>query len=200
MPGVWSTAVGYCNGRTAKPTYNQVCSGRTGHAEVVQVVYDPAVCAFADLLRTFWESHDPTQGDGQGNDRGSQYRSGIYCHDPIQRRLAEASRDGYQSMLDRRITTEILGSGTPDDPPPVFFFAEEYHQQYLARPGSRPYCSAQPTGHKLDPWGVWMPKDLTQEYSPKLPAAFWAKHSSRKGCSVVRASDEQVTLASLGAS
>lgn len=161
LPGVISTAVGYAGGAGESPSYEQVCSGRTGHAEVVRVVWDPAVIGFADLLKLFWECHDPTQGDRQGNDRGSQYRSTIYVNDPELLRQAEASRDHYQQQLTAAgfgpITTEIRAE-VP------FYAAEPYHQQYLARPGSRPYCSAMPTqvpftGHDgaqflLDP-AVW---------------------------------------------
>ena len=134
--GVYSTAVGYASGYTPNPTYEEVCSGRTGHNEVVQVVFDPARVSYPALLRLFWESHDPTQGMRQGNDRGTQYRSGIYCHSPLQQEQAEASRTAYQQVLRERgygtITTEIL-------PAPEFYYAEDYHQQYLAKnPGG--YC------------------------------------------------------------
>jgi peptide-methionine (S)-S-oxide reductase len=142
LPGVVSTAVGYAGGHLERPSYQQVCSGRTGHTEVVRVVWDTALIGFSDLLKLFWECHDPTQGDRQGNDRGSQYRSAIYVNDPSLLAQAEASRGAYQRLLDQAgygaITTEIR-SGVP------FWQAETYHQQYLARPGSRPYCSAQPT-------------------------------------------------------
>jgi len=135
-PGVFSTAVGYAAGVTPNPDYEEVCSGLTGHAEVVRVVFDPARVNYATLLRIFWESHDPTQGMRQGNDVGTQYRSGIYVYTPEQRRLAEASRDAYQGVLAKagygRITTEIVDA-------PEFHDAEEYHQQYLAKnPGG--YC------------------------------------------------------------
>ena len=147
LPGVVSTAVGYAGGSGAFPSYEQVCSGRTGHAEVVRVVWDGAALGFADLLKLFWECHDPTQGDRQGNDRGSQYRSTIYVNDPPLLAEAEASRQRYQELLSAAgygpITTEIRA-----DVP--FYAAEPYHQQYLARPGSRPYCSAQPSGVALD--------------------------------------------------
>jgi peptide-methionine (S)-S-oxide reductase len=146
LPGVVTTAVGYAGGRLDQPSYEQVCSGRTGHAEVVRVVWDTAAIGFADLLRLFWECHDPTQGDRQGNDRGSQYRSLIAVADPQRLSMAEASRDRYQELLRAAgygpITTEIQ-SGLR------FWPAEAYHQQYLARPGSRPYCSAQPSGERL---------------------------------------------------
>jgi len=128
--GVYTTAVGYAGGTTADPDYRQVCSGRTGHAEVVLVVYDPAAISYQALLRVFWESHDPTQGMRQGNDIGTQYRSVIYCSDATQRSAAEASRSEYGEALRAagrgRITTEI------GDAPP-FYYAEDYHQQYLAK-------------------------------------------------------------------
>lgn len=146
LPGVLTTAVGYAGGELSQPSYDQVCSGRTGHAEVVRVVWDQRSVDFSDLLKLFWECHDPTQGDRQGNDRGSQYRSAIYVNDPSLLAQAEASRQAYQVLLDSAghgtITTEIAMDKT-------FFYAESYHQQYLAKPGSRPYCSAQPTGLRL---------------------------------------------------
>jgi peptide-methionine (S)-S-oxide reductase len=147
LPGVVTTAVGYAGGPAAHPTYQQVCSGSTGHAEVVRVVWDTHAVHFSDLLKLFWECHDPTQGDRQGNDRGSQYRSCVFVEDPQLLKLALASREHYQAQLGRAgygaITTEIR-SGVS------FYPAEEYHQQYLAKPGSRPYCSAQPSGVALE--------------------------------------------------
>lgn len=142
LPGVLMTAVGYSAGQTPNATYHEVCSGRTGHNEVVLVTYDPAVISFETLLRTFWEGHDPTQGMGQGNDRGTQYRSGIYATTPGQAEAAEAAKLAYQTRLGDAgfgpITTEIL-------PADEFFYAEEYHQQYLARnPGG--YCGIGGTG------------------------------------------------------
>jgi len=142
LPGVHSTAVGYAAGYTRNPTYREVCSGMTGHNEVVRVVFDPRHIAYEDLLRVFWESHDPTQGMRQGNDVGTQYRSGIYYYDEAQRRAATVSRAAYQAALDDAgygsITTEIL-------PAPEFYFAEDYHQQYLAKnPGG--YCGLGGTG------------------------------------------------------
>jgi len=141
-PGVWTTAVGYAGGYTPNPTYEEVCSGRTGHAEVVRVIFDPKQVAWAELLRIFWESHDPTQGMRQGNDVGTQYRSAIYVTSEAQRRAAEASRDAYQRALASAghgtITTEIREA-------PVFYYAEDYHQQYLAKnPGG--YCGLGGTG------------------------------------------------------
>jgi peptide-methionine (S)-S-oxide reductase len=140
--GVYSTAVGYAGGHTRNPTYHEVCSGMTGHAEVVLVVFDPAVVRYSDLLQVFWENHDPTQGMRQGNDVGTQYRSGIYSYDDAQRRAAEASRDAYQKQLTAAgygaITTEIQTA-------PEFYYAEDYHQQYLAKnPGG--YCGLGGTG------------------------------------------------------
>ena len=142
LPGVWVTAVGYAGGSTPNATYEEVCSGRTGHNEVVLVVYDPKKMSYDKLLQTFWEGHDPTQGMRQGNDVGTQYRSGIYVFSPEQRAAAETSRDAYQQRLTAagrgRITTEIV------DAPP-FYYAEDYHQQYLAKnPGG--YCGIGGTG------------------------------------------------------
>ena len=130
VPGVHVTAVGYVNGITPNPTYEEVCSGRTGHTEAVLVVYDPRVVTYEDLLKVFWEGHDPTQGMRQGNDIGTQYRSGIYCYDAEQRVAAEASAAAYGQRLQaagyKAITTEIIDV-------PEFFYAEDYHQQYLAK-------------------------------------------------------------------
>lgn len=141
-PGVISTMVGYAAGYTPNPTYREVCSGKTGHNEVVRVVFDPAKVAYEQLLKVFWENHDPTQGMRQGNDVGTQYRSGIYVYGEAQRRAAEASRDAYQRrLLDAafgEITTEIV-------PAPAFYYAEDYHQQYLHKnPGG--YCGLGGTG------------------------------------------------------
>ena len=140
--GVWSTAVGYAGGFTPNATYEEVCSGRTGHAEVVLVVFDPAKVSYMQLLKVFWENHDPTQGMRQGNDHGTQYRSAIYLTDESQRAAAEESRDVFQAQLAGKgygpITTEIETAGT-------FFYAEPYHQQYLSKnPGG--YCGLGGTG------------------------------------------------------
>lgn len=140
--GVYSTAVGYAGGFTPNPTYEEVCSGLTGHAEVVLVVYDPAVITYERLLKIFWESHDPTQGMRQGNDVGTQYRSAIHVHDAAQRAAALASREAYQQALTAAghgpITTEITDASP-------FYYAEDYHQQYLAKnPGG--YCGLGGTG------------------------------------------------------
>ena len=142
LKGVYSTAVGYAAGHTPNPTYREVCTGMTGHNEAVLVVFDPNLIRYEDLLQTFWENHDPTQGMRQGNDAGTQYRSGIYYCDDAQRRAAEASRDAYQPRLTAagygRITTEIL-------PAPEFYYAEDYHQQYLAK-NPDGYCGLGGTG------------------------------------------------------
>nr|WP_310411517.1 peptide-methionine (S)-S-oxide reductase MsrA [Chamaesiphon sp. OTE_8_metabat_110] len=147
--GVYITAVGYAAGSTPNPTYQEVCSGMTGHNEVVLVVFDPAQISYQDLLKAFWENHNPTQGMRQGNDAGTQYRSGIYCYSDEQLQLAQASKLAYQAALDaaghKEITTEIL-------PAPEFYYAEVYHQQYLAKnPGG--YCG-------LGGTNVCMPENL----------------------------------------
>lgn len=142
LPDIFSTAVGYSGGFTPNPTYDEVCTGRTGHNEVVRVVFDPEKVHYNDLLKVFWESHDPTQGMRQGNDVGTQYRSGIYYRSDEQRALAEASRDAYQAELARQgkgaITTEIAALQP-------FYFAEDYHQQYLAKV-PHGYCGLGGTG------------------------------------------------------
>lgn len=175
LKGVISTSVGYTAGTLKNPTYEAVCSGATGHSECVQVLYDPELLAFSDLLRGFWESHDPTQGDGQGNDRGSQYRSGIYFTTDEQKSLAESSKKAYEEVLGRPITTEILPLGE-------YYMAEGYHQQYLARPENRQYCSAQPLGISLPSADTWIPTDLIPKYLPKLPESFWDAHAPKPGC------------------
>jgi len=142
LPGVISTSVGYAGGFTPNPTYEEVCSGGTGHTEVVQVVFDPKRVSYDELLRVFWENHDPTQGMRQGNDAGTQYRSAVYAYGPDQLARANASRDAYQKELTRaghdRITTEIVEA-------PTFYFAEDYHQQYLAK-NPNGYCGLGGTG------------------------------------------------------
>jgi len=142
LDGVYTTAVGYAAGITPNPNYREVCSGMTGHNEVVLVVYDPAKISLEKLLKTFWESHDPTQGMAQGNDKGTQYRSGIYVFDQQQLAAAESSRDLYQQELSQAgfgsITTEILQA-------PAFYYAEDYHQQYLAK-NPNGYCGLGGTG------------------------------------------------------
>ena len=141
-PGVYTTAVGYAGGFTPNPTYEEVCSGSTGHAEVVLVVFDPTVTSFEEMLRLFWENHDPTQGMRQGNDVGTQYRSAVYYESPLQQAAAERTRETYAPLLRERgygeVTTEIAPAGP-------FYYAEDYHQQYLAKnPGG--YCGLGGTG------------------------------------------------------
>ena len=142
LPGVYTTAVGYAAGYTPNPTYEEVCSGRTGHTEAVFVVFDPTQVSYEDLLRTFWESHDPTQGMRQGNDVGTQYRSGIYVYSDAQRDAAKKSLDMFQARLAEKgygeITTEVLDA-------PEFYYAEDYHQQYLAK-NPNGYCGLGGTG------------------------------------------------------
>jgi len=142
LPGVWVTSAGYAGGFTPNPTYEEVCSGRTGHAEVVQVVFDPTVITYEDLLKAFWENHDPTQGMRQGNDLGTQYRSAIYTLNETQQAQAEASRDAYQAALAQAgrgtITTQIEPAGP-------YYFAEDYHQGYLAK-NPAGYCGIGGTG------------------------------------------------------
>jgi peptide-methionine (S)-S-oxide reductase len=182
LPGVISTAVGYAGGFTPNPTYEEVCSGRTGHTEVVRVVWDVNAIDFSDLLKLFWECHDPTQGMAQGNDTGTQYRSALYVNDPALLTIAEASRDRYQELLQANgrgaITTEIA-TGQP------FFFAEAYHQQYLARPGSRPYCSARPSGVLLDAFSG-------SNY--KLPVTLWSHYDWSIDHCVLRGDNTPIAL------
>ncbi len=145
VPGVWVTAVGYQGGTTPNPTYQESCTGKTGHAEVVRVVYDPKVVSYEQLLRTFWEDHDPTQGYRQGNDVGTEYRSAIFTHSPAQLATATASRDMFAAELKKAgfgdVTTEIREA-------PAFYFAEDYHQQYLAK-NPNGYCPNHRTGVAL---------------------------------------------------
>mmetsp|Transcript_39576 Transcript_39576/g.100496 ORF Transcript_39576/g.100496 Transcript_39576/m.100496 type:complete len:279 (-) Transcript_39576:274-1110(-) len=147
--GIFSSQVGYVGGEINNPSYSDVSTGMSGHNEVVRIVYDPKVITYGDLLKVFWERHDPTTMNQQGGDRGTQYRSGIYYYTEAQKQLAEATRDKYQAELEttkaadgRKISTEIV-------PAPTFFYAEGYHQQYDAKPGSRRYCGLSPTGAKL---------------------------------------------------
>ena len=160
LPGVWTTAVGYEGGSTPNPTYRETTTGRTGHAETVRVVFDPAVVSYEMLLKVFWENHDPTQGMRQGNDMGTQYRSAIFVHDEAQRAAAEASKAMFQEMLTKAgygtITTEIVGP-----PAPEFYFAEDYHQQYLDKVPNG-YCPNHSTGIRL-PEG-WMADVKPLEY------------------------------------
>lgn len=153
-PGVVSTSVGYAGGFTPNPTYEEVCSGRTGHAEVVRVVFDPKKVSYEELLRVFWESHDPTQGMRQGNDAGTQYRSAIYAYSEEQKKKAEASRDAYRKALNAAghgaITTEVRDA-------PDFYYAEDYHQQYLEK-NPNGYCGLSGTGVSC-PVGLTVPKN-----------------------------------------
>jgi len=182
LPGVVTTAVGYAGGEGTAPTYDQVCSGRTGHAEVVRVVWNRERIDFSDLLKLFWECHDPTQGNRQGNDRGSQYRSAIFVNDPELLKLAHSSREAYAALLATAdhgaITTEIGAERT-------FHFAEAYHQQYLARPGSRPYCSAQPSGVPLGPF---------TGASYRLPEAVWQAYDWSVAHCVLRGENTPIAL------
>lgn len=195
--GIFSTAVGYAAGYSPNPTYEEACSGQSGHTEAVQVVFDPSKISLADILRWFWESHDPTQGMGQGNDRGTQYRSGLYYFDDAQRELYEASKEAYQTALSARgkgrgrtITTEI--SAAADFPnSQVFYYAEDYHQQYLAKPGARPYCSAQPQEVSLPPFEEWAPPNLQEMFRPMLPEEFWSKHAPKPHC-VIRSPNQPI--------
>ena len=176
VPGVHSTSTGYIAGGVEHPTYEEVCTGRSGHAECVRVAYDPGVISFADLLAMHWTCHDPTQGNRQGNDCGTQYRSGIYCSTESQLKTARASAETYGRALrdagkTSAITTEIKGPGD------AFYFAEDYHQQYLAKPGSRPYCSAEPTG-------VAMPAEWLKANGAKLGAGYWKNYGPRPGCTI----------------
>ncbi|GCE65276.1 peptide-methionine (S)-S-oxide reductase MsrA [cyanobiont of Ornithocercus magnificus] len=182
LPGVVTTSVGYAGGHTKAPSYKQVCTGLTGHTEVVRVVWNTLEIDFSDLLKLFWECHDPTQGNRQGNDSGSQYRSAIYTTTPRQTDLAFASLGTYQQLIAEHgfgtITTEIKA----EQP---FFFAESYHQQYLAKPGSRPYCSAQPSGLTLGqfPGAAY-----------KLPQAIWSNYNWTIHHCVLRSDNTPIKL------
>jgi peptide-methionine (S)-S-oxide reductase len=156
LPGVWTTAAGYAGGHTPNPTYEEVCSGRTGHTEVVLVVYDPERVTYEELLKVFWENHDPTQGMRQGNDVGTQYRSAVYVFDQAQREAVEASRDAYRPVLRDagygEVSTEIAEAGP-------FYYAEDYHQQYLAK-NPWGYCPDHSTGVSC-PVGIAGARDTT---------------------------------------
>lgn len=191
--GIYSTAVGYCAGFTPNPSYEEACSGRTGHTEGVRVVFDPKKVSFVDILRWFWEAHDPTCGMGQGNDRGTQYRSGFYYYDDEQKQLIEASMAAYEGVLGKPITTEVAAATDYDEFGGLWFFAESYHQQYLAKPGARPYCSAQPQGKSLPAFESWAPKGL-ESHKPKLPEAFWKAHAPKQFCSVVQLPNEPIEM------
>jgi len=189
LPGVYSTAVGYTAGHTVDPTYEQVCSGKSGHSEAVFVAYDPSKVSYADLLKEYWECHDPTQGNRQGGDRGTQYRSGVYCYDDEQKTLAEKSKQAYEKILVengfKAITAEIVSEF-------IFYYAEDYHQQYLAKPGNRQYCSAEPTGHSVPAFETWAPPEL-QKHKPFLPDSFWKEFGPKPGCTI-HCPNEQIVL------
>lgn len=196
--GIHTTSVGYAAGFTPNPSYEEVCSGYTGATEAVQVVFDPAKIGLVDILRWFWESHDPTQGMGQGNDRGTQYRSGLYYFDDEQKEIIEASKAAYEQALKAAgkgrgaITTEIRAASDFDTP---YYYAEDYHQQYLAKPGARPYCSAQPQVVSLPPYESWAPSSLSPEQkaanAPTLPEGFWKEHGPKPHC-VIRSPNEPI--------
>lgn len=222
--GIYSTSVGYAAGFTPNPTYEEACSGLTGHTEAMQIVYDPEKISLVDILRWFWEAHDPTAGMSQGNDVGTQYRSGAYWFDDEQKELILASKAAYEKALGRPITTECAAASDYDKYGGLYYYAENYHQQvrsrthlpseptahrpgaelaspgclpsqYLAKPGSRPYCSAQPQRVSLPPFAEWAPAGLEDKYAPKLPEAFWTRHGlsgNSKACGVVGRPNEPV--------
>eukprot|EP00009_Paramoeba_aestuarina_P008738 CAMPEP_0201520842 /NCGR_PEP_ID=MMETSP0161_2-20130828/12903_1 /ASSEMBLY_ACC=CAM_ASM_000251 /TAXON_ID=180227 /ORGANISM="Neoparamoeba aestuarina, Strain SoJaBio B1-5/56/2" /LENGTH=242 /DNA_ID=CAMNT_0047919349 /DNA_START=113 /DNA_END=841 /DNA_ORIENTATION=- len=188
LPGVYTTAVGYAGGQTKNPTYQETCTGKTGHTEAVNIVWDPKQISTADILRWFWECHNPTQKDGQGGDHGTQYRSAIYTTSDDQTALAKASAEAYSKALDgKKICTEIKSL---DEAGP-FYFAHEGYQQYLARPGSRNYCSAEPQSVSLPPFSQWAPQG-TESHAPILTDKFWEKHQPTPHC-VLRVPNEQLS-------
>jgi len=191
MNGVYSTSVGNIGGSVENPSYEMVCTGTTGHAESVLVVWDPSKIGFADLIRQFLQSHDPTQGNRQGNDRGTQYRSGIYVNDPDELKVAQAAIKEYEKALGRKITTELKY------PAPPFYFAEDYMQQYLAKPGSRPYCSAQPQGVDLTDYSVWGPSDVPEELKAKLPESYWKANAPSPHCVLREPNDQRQPWSSM---
>ena len=182
LPGVVTTSVGYAGGEKINPTYYEVCSGLTGHSEVVRVIWDKRKIDISDLLKMFWECHNPTQGNRQGNDRGSQYRSAIYTYNQNDMELAIASSQSYQISLKEKglglITTEIKNKQK-------FFYAEDYHQQYLAKPSSRPYCSAMPTQVEL--------KDFPGS-NYKLGKKVWNNFNWEISHCVLRSDNEPIVL------
>lgn len=188
LPGVYTTAVGYSGGKAKKATYNEVCSGTTGHTESVLVVWDPAKLSIVDIVRMFLQCHNPTQVNGQGNDTGTQYRSAFYFNTDDQKRIGLAAIKSYEKSLgNRKIATEVKQVGMES-----FIYAEDYHQQYLASPGARKYCSAQPQEVNMEDAKNWVPEDLYTTYAPKLDDKFWAKHAPTFHC-VLREPDEQIT-------
>jgi len=190
LPGVYSTATGYAGGHTPNPNYNEVCSQRTGHTEVVHVVYDQKVVSYADLLRLFWESHDPTQANGQGNDKGTQYRSAVYTNSPHQKALAEASKAAYLKALTesgKGMGSEIYTEFAEDQ---TMYYAEDSHQQYLAKPGNRQYCSAMPSTQKMPPFEQWNVAAEFAGFSPVLDEKFWDEHGPKPHCTIKGPNDQ----------
>ncbi|WP_241462979.1 MULTISPECIES: peptide-methionine (S)-S-oxide reductase MsrA [Prochlorococcus] len=185
LPGVKTTAVGYAGGDFDNPSYKDVCSGRTGHSEVVKVVWNKKVIDLSDLLKLFWECHDPTQYHRQGNDRGTQYRSAIFPTNKNQIELVIASKERYQELLSLKgygaIQTEISNNQ-------LFYYAEEYHQQYLAKPGSRPYCSAMPTQILLDNF---------KGSNYKLDKLIWSNFDWSINHCILRSTIEPISLTSM---
>ncbi len=181
LPGVKTTAVGYAGGKIDNPNYKEVCTGQTGHAEVVRVVWNISSIDISDLLKMFWECHDPTQGNRQGNDFGSQYRSAIFSRNQSILDIASNSKEQYQSLLSQNgfssITTQIESDFR-------FFYAEEYHQQYLAKPGSRPYCSAMPTNISLSNFN-----GANYKLGPKI----WENFNWKETHCVLRSSNSPIT-------
>ena len=155
-------------------------------------MYDPEKISFVDIMRFMFEAHDPTAGMSQGNDVGTQYRSGFYWMDDEQKELILAGKAAYEKALGRTITTETAAASDYDQYGGCFYYGENYHQQYLAKPGARPYCSAQPQGVSMPPFEQWCPKELQEKHAPKLPEAFWKKHAPGKGCRVVMAPNEPI--------
>eukprot|EP00511_Aplanochytrium_stocchinoi_P005929 CAMPEP_0204822614 /NCGR_PEP_ID=MMETSP1346-20131115/800_1 /ASSEMBLY_ACC=CAM_ASM_000771 /TAXON_ID=215587 /ORGANISM="Aplanochytrium stocchinoi, Strain GSBS06" /LENGTH=233 /DNA_ID=CAMNT_0051948929 /DNA_START=276 /DNA_END=977 /DNA_ORIENTATION=- len=189
MPGMYTTAVVYAGGPTKDPTYQKVCSGNTGHTEAVLCVWETDKLSFTDVVRMYLQCHDPTQVNGQGNDRGTQYRTALYYNSDDQKRITEAAIASYEKSLGgRTIATELRALKPKGDV--EYYYAEDYHQQYLASPGARQYCSAQPQGVQLENAERWLPEDLKGKYTPKLPEAFWEKHAPTPHC-VLREPHEQ---------
>eukprot|EP00516_Mucochytrium_quahogii_P006580 CAMPEP_0203754370 /NCGR_PEP_ID=MMETSP0098-20131031/7973_1 /ASSEMBLY_ACC=CAM_ASM_000208 /TAXON_ID=96639 /ORGANISM=" , Strain NY0313808BC1" /LENGTH=241 /DNA_ID=CAMNT_0050645337 /DNA_START=72 /DNA_END=794 /DNA_ORIENTATION=+ len=186
FPGVITTAVGYAGAqdKNSEPTYEWVCSGKSGHAEVVYVVWDPKKISFTDLVRLFLQQHNPTQKDAQGNDRGTQYRGALYYTTTDQKEIAEAAIAQYEKQIGKKIQTEVKELDK-------FYYAEEYHQQYLARPGNRQYCSAAPLDINLKNYQEWLPEKFKQNYTPILGEDFWAKHAPKPHC-VLREPNDKI--------
>lgn len=185
MPGVYTTAVGYAGGLTKNPSYEEVCSGRTGHTEAVLVVWEKNKLSFTDIVRMYLQCHNPTQVNGQGNDRGTQYRTALYYNTEAQKEIAEAAIKSYEKSLGgRKCATELK-------PEQEFYYAEDYHQQYLASPGARKYCSAQPQNVQLQPAKTWLPDKYMSDFAPKLGEDFWEIYAPKPHC-VVNDPHEQI--------